>query len=458
MDAVMAFDLGTTHLKWVLMEEASGLRISGGQANISPKGTGGVSEQDPEQVLNIIQDALSVAMSHCRIDRVAFSAAMHTFMAVDSGGRAYTRSWTWMDKRAQQAARLLRQSEQADLLKQYTGVPVHPMSPLVKWLSIKQWLPAGTRPTSLKDYVIYHLTGQWVTDYSTAAATGFLGLNNCWFPQALAMAGVDANDLPVLAAMDHRISVPGQAWTVVVGGSDGACAHRHLQIPADGTMAVLAMGTSGALRTTVPQPIGNTELFCYTMGPGQGYLTGSAFSNVGNVLEWLARVFNVDINTIIAEGLDAARSSRSLPLNLAYWFGERSPWWRDDLRGAWLNIGPEHGRSELAGSSLLSIAAAYWHGLETLIKAGAPIREIRGGSGLLENPIVAQWMADALEHDIVLQDEGDASLFGAMDLAGTPGVPRPHHDATRYRPGDTNVHDRVKDTWQRIQAWVKSQL
>lgn len=453
MAAIMAFDLGTTHLKWVLVDE-SGTPLEGRQTDIGPSGTDSVSEQDPERILQALLDALGDAVQHSRIGRVSFSSAMHTFIAASPDGRALTKSWTWMDKRSRGTAEQLSQSPLASTLKRLTGMPVHTMSPLVKWLSVKNRLPAGSRPVALKDYILYHLTGQWVTDYSTAAASGMLGLDNQWCPEALNLANLSVPELPQLSAMDQRIPALRKPWDVVIGGSDGATAHRHLEIPCDGAVAVLAMGTSGALRTTTKDPVNHPELFCYAMGPMEGYLTGSAFSNVGNLLNWIAHLFGADIDTMVDEALLAARSQRPLPLALPYWFGERSPWWRDDLRGAWLNLEPQHGRADLAGAVLLSMAAAYWHGLDTLRRAGAPVREIRGGSGLLDTQNMAQWMADALGQDIVLHDDRDASLWGAVDLAGG----RLEHQSSRSircYPRDAALHARVKDTWQRVQDWVR---
>lgn len=455
MDAVMAFDVGTTHLKWVVVEDASGLRLWDGRTRVSASQDGVVSEQNPEVILKAVRQALQDAGSYGHVQRVAFSAAMHSFVVVDPDGTALTNSWTWMDKRAQDAAQNLRASGKAEALRRLSGVPVHAMSPLVKWLSLLGTLPREARPVSLKDYLLYHLTGTWATDYSTAAASGFLGLDNQWLGEALQLAHLTRGELPSLWPMTHRLTPRDYPGDLVIGGNDGATAHLHLQIPADGTVAVLAMGTSGALRTTLHEPVDSPELFCYSLGPAEGYLVGSAFSNVGNVLDWLAHLFQVDIDTVLAEGLAAARSQRLLPLTLGYWFGERSPWWREDLAGAWLDLRPDHQRGDLMGAALLSMAAAYWHGLNTLRGAGAPVSEIRGGSGLLDIPAVAAWMADALGQDMVLHDERDASLLGAVDLA-RGRVNEAGRRGARYQPRDPQIHRRIVETWGRIAEWISS--
>ncbi|NMP22358.1 FGGY family carbohydrate kinase [Sulfobacillus harzensis] len=316
MDAVMAFDLGTTHLKWVVVEEASGLRLWEGRDNVSAVQRGLASEQDPDHIWRTIQTALNEAKNYGHIARVAFSSAMHSFVVVDAGGRPLTKSWTWMDKRGQDAARRLRRQGESVRLHHLSGVPLHAMSPLVKWLSIKDSLPPQSRPVSLKDYIVYQMTGRWATDYTTASSSGFLGLDNRWLPEALALAALDPEQLPALVSMTERIGDRKGLFDVVVGASDGATAHLHLNIPSDGTVGVLAMGTSGALRTTQRTPADNPELFSYSLGPGEGYLVGSAFSNVGNLLAWLGHTLGGSIEQLIDEGLNALYQGRPLPLAL----------------------------------------------------------------------------------------------------------------------------------------------
>lgn len=444
MDVVLAFDLGSTHVKWVAVEASSGKRLFHGEESSATHGHGSVSEQDPDHVAHVVERTVSQVG---KVETVTFSAAMHSFLAVAESGLPLTQSWTWMDKRAAPTAMAIRGTALGASLRTASGVPVHAMSPLMKWLSIKDALPSGARPTSLKDFLVHRLTGHWRSDYSTAAASGFLGVNGRWLPSALNLAGLCPGDMPLLNTMTARI--PGSDFDVVLGGTDGATAHYHLQVPSDGFIGVLAMGTSGAIRTTTAQPVDDPALFSYTMGPDWGHLVGAAFSNVGNVLAWQASLYHTDVDHLIAEGIASLYSGRKLPFCLPYWYGERSPWWREDLTASWVGIEPHHSRADLTAAVLLAIAACYRQGLQLLESSHGPVREIRAGSGLMENPLVAQWMADALEREVVLVDSRDASLLGALDLAiGRDGSSR--GAAQRYAIQDTSLGTRAHEAWQRI--------
>lgn len=459
MDTVLGVDLGTTHVKWVVVAMETGAVLWEGQASAETVTSGDRSEQDPERIWRLVEETLAEAGRYGTVRRIAFSAAMHSCLAVDPSGRPITGSLTWMDRRGSVIAAAIRASGKAPAIRASTGVPVHAMSPWVKWLFLRDRLPAGSRPVALKDYLVFRLTGEWVTDYSTAAASGFLGVDNAWSEDALAEAAISPEDLPRLAPIDVGIASRDGRFEVLLGASDGATAHIHLRIPRDGQVAVLAMGTSGALRTTLPSPVLSRDLFCYTLGPGLGYLVGSAYSNVGNVLWWMAQLFGRDVDSAIQGGLLAIESGRPLPLCLPYWYGERSPWWREDLRGAWLALDPAHGPDDLVASGLLAIAAGYQEGLRALKAAGASVAEIRGGSGLLDRPGVAQWMADALGQGIVLQDDRDASLLGAVDLA-LPGrwAEADAEPGKRFLPRGPGPAVRVGEVFEEMKAAIEGHV
>ena len=95
----------------------------------------------------------------------------------------------------------MRQQGLARELLHRSGTPVHPMSPLVKlvWFSRHEPELAGQVRwwAGLKDYVLHHLTGELVTELSSASGTGLLNLKSRnWDAQSLDLAGIDADQLP----------------------------------------------------------------------------------------------------------------------------------------------------------------------------------------------------------------------------------------------------------------------
>lgn len=447
---ILAFDVGTTHLKWIIVD---GDTVTGnGETAIAATGADPVSEQDPVAVADRVQAMAAAVQRTTGIGRVSFSAAMHSLLAVDAEGRPLTRSWTWMDRRAMGEAAALRRSDAGERLRHETGAPVHAMSPLVKWLQMRASLPAEARPVALKDYLVFRLTGRWLTDFSTAAASGFLAKDNAWSATALELGALTPERLPQLHDMACSVPERRGRFDVVIGASDAAAQHVHLRLERDGAAGALSMGTSGAVRHTAGAAPDHAALFCYTMGPERGYLAGAALSNVGNLLAWLGAVFGIGVDAVVAQGLSALEGGRELPLVVPYWYGERTPWWREDLTGAWMRLGREHAAPDLFGATLLAIGAAYRHGLDLLDAAGAGIQELRGASGLLDHPGLAPWMADVLERDVVVVGERDASLLGALDLARPAGVAPLATASTRHHPRNARMAARAQTVWDAIAA------
>jgi gluconokinase len=384
---------------------------------------------------------------------VAFSAAMHSFLAVDADGESLTGSWTWLDRRAADTAAQLRQAGVAKCLQDLTGVPIHPFSPLVKWCHSRGALAPGVRPVALKDYLFFRLTGRWWTDYSTAAASGFLGRQGTWAPDALRLAGLGPEALPVLHDVEDTLPDRLGQVEVVIGGTDAALQHLHFGIAPGSTTGVISFGTSAAIRVTGQESVSDDALFSYGLGPGRGHLVGAAFSNAGNLLLWLGTLLGNGVEAVVGEGLLSIRERRARPVVVPYWYGERTPWWREDLTGAVLGLRSEHEPRDLVAASLTAIAAGLRFGLARLGERGALVEEVIGASGLLRLPDVGQWLADALSCPVIIRDGPDASLLGAVDLALGGHVAS---DASEFRhePEDSRVAEDAARDWARIEAYV----
>lgn len=449
MAAVLAFDIGTTHLKWLVVDQATGTVLAAGEEEALATGAGWVSEQDPRHIADRVEAVAAEAARQHGVGRVGFSAAMHSFMVVNADGEPITKSWTWLDRRAHEEA-----GRTAALFPgEHAGHHLTAMSGPVRWRYCQPDLPAQARPVALKDYLVFRLTGQWLTDYSTAAAGGWLSHQNVWSADVLALAGLDPSQLPPLADMGLAVPARRGRFAVVVGANDAAAQHVHLNLgPAD-PVGVLSMGTSGAVRVTQDTPTADTRLFSYSMGPDRGFLVGAAFSNVGNLLAWVAALVGVSVDAAVAEGLEVLYREPNLPVLVPYLYGERTPWWRDTLTGMWSGLLPEHTQGELFAATLLAMGAVYHHGLQLVRRGGRSVNEVRGASGLLEHSGMAAWMADALGVDVVLVGKQDASLLGAADLASGQSLPRGEH-TTRYHPEHERLTERAAACWEEIRRLV----
>ena len=180
---------------------------------------------------------------------IAFSAAMHSLIAVDANDIPLTPSLTWADNRA--APWALRVNAEHDGLAIYrrTGTPIHPMSPFIKLLWLRHAHPElwarAARFIGIKEYVLKRLCGTYVVDHSIASATGLFNLESLeWDAGALTLAGIDPSRLSTLVATTHRLQFVDAAQAhalgleartpVIVGANDGRAVETSASVRSNG--------------------------------------------------------------------------------------------------------------------------------------------------------------------------------------------------------------------------------
>src|SRR6185436_2699211 len=300
-------DIGTTATKAVVFDLRGRVVAyrNVGYPLLTP--TPATAEQDPDEihraVVAAIRDAvLSARVAPDDIACVAFSAAMHSVIAVAGDGTALTRSITWADNRAARWAERIRAERDGMAIYRRTGTPIHPMSPLVKlaWLRDEQpkLFAAAARFVGIKEYVFNRLFGRWVVDHSIASATGLFNLATLdWDDGALDVAGVSREQLSALVpttyhleGLDRRVAAElgiDAATPFVVGANDGSLSNVGVNAIQPGEVAV-TIGTSGAMRTVVEQPVTDPEgrTFCYAL-TDRHWVIGGPVNNGGIIFRWV---------------------------------------------------------------------------------------------------------------------------------------------------------------------------
>ncbi|MEP7359905.1 MAG: gluconokinase, partial [Anaerolineales bacterium] len=293
-DATSAYPLHSPHPGWA--EQAAGDIWEGARAALS-----GLAEKVPAEC----------------ITGLALSGAMHSVLLVDEAGEPLAPAPTWADQRAaSQAAALRGQAEalrgqaEAQALYQRTGCPLvasyHPAK-LRWWLEEQPALAQrAAHFVSLKDYVLWRLSGRWTTDIGLASTTGLFDIHQFdWDGEALALAGVTRERLPDLvrpAEIAGQVTAEAAALTglrvglpVAAGSSDGGTANLGAGAVQAG-QSVVTLGTSGAIRRLVAQPLLDraARTWCYVLDEGQ-WFAGGAINNAGLAVQWVRERLYPDV-------------------------------------------------------------------------------------------------------------------------------------------------------------------
>jgi gluconokinase len=177
------------------------------------------------------------------------------------------------------------------------------------------------------------------------------------------------------------------------------------------------VGTTGAMRALAsPSAAIPPGLWCYRLDPHRAIL-GGALSNGGEVYAWLKRTLSLRKDT--EAQLESAEPGGHGLTVLPFFAGERSPYWRADLRGVIAGLSLNTGPFEILHASLESVALRFReiYGIlvsSTLIApSGVPAEVIASGGALLHSPAWTQMMADTLGRPVVASTELEASCRGA---------------------------------------------
>jgi gluconokinase len=442
MDLIIGLDLGTTNCKAIAMTLDGTVAGSAESSHRLSTPQPGWAEESAEEVWQGAQDVLRpVAQKVNQRDVIGLclSGALHSLLPVGpDAGKPLAPAMTWADERAlAQAKALQRQhSHLRHALYNRTGCPLQPLyypAKLRWWFEQdRQIFDRAVRFMGIKDWLVYCLTGRWVTDYGLASATGLLDIRTLqWDPQALALAGITPEHLPEVVSPFTVVGslLPEAAKTtglpaglpVVAGSSDGGLADLGAGVMTAG-QSVITVGTSGAVRRVVAEPLLDPaeRTWCYVLAEGR-WFAGGAINNGGLALQWVREHFYPDLagepgfERLLQDAAGVEPGANGVVL-LPYFTGERSPYWDSQVRALIYGLDLQHSRAHVARAVLEGVTfclADVWEALSSVPKSEPGIR-LTGA--ITRSPLWMQILADVLGENLLPIEVADASVTGAAML------------------------------------------
>jgi gluconokinase len=437
MKYIIAIDLGTTHCKAITVDENAKTIQSFKATVTSLQPQEGFYEQEADKYFQIVVELLKQSLQNIRQEEIAcvsFSAAMHSLLVIDNSGKPLTNAMTWADTRSKKYSQELRNTERGKNIYRQTGTAIHAMSPLCKiiWLKNEQaeLFARAYKFISIKEYIFYKLFGKFIVDVGIASSSGLFDVyNNCWFKDSLKLAGIDESKLSKVVAATHCetkllptiqqvLQIKNQI-PFVCGGNDGCLANLGcgaLQT----NEAALTIGTSGAIRVTIPKPEiedGN-GLFRYLL-TDKIYVTGGPTNNGGIALQWFSGNFlqikistNDDLNKVLQIASQAPPGSDRVCF-LPYLLGERAPVWDEDACGMFYGLRMQHKKEHLTRAIVEGISFSLFQILKNIESTNIEVKKIHVSGIVTQSDWWMQLLADMFGKKILLSDNTDASAMGA---------------------------------------------
>jgi xylulokinase len=417
---LIGIDVGTTAVKAALFDDKGNVVKSFGQRYPTRRPAPGHVEQDAADWMRLVAAAVSELVND-GVTALGLCSQVNTHVFVDANGKALLPAMTWADGRcAVEAARLDAQISIAEKLCWWGApLPIDASHVLARMAFIAKHHPdvwAKTRwVMAPKDYCIFHLTGEVVTDPMTAfgIVDGELSL----IQRLLALVPGAVERLPPIASFTKVVGHTRSGLPMVTGAMDAWSGLLGAGVSDEGQALYLSgtseiLGIVSSLKLPVPGVIAFPRCEGITLHAGPTQSGGAS-------VEWLSRLLSksaVEISGLAA----SADATKPLPLFLPHLEGERAPLWDINSRGAFVGLNSSMGAAEMARAVLEGVGYSARLVMDSL-EASACVRpsEINHSGGGAASDIWCQIRADILGLPIKRTQMRDAGVLGAALMAGT---------------------------------------
>ena len=440
-DHVLAWDVGTSGVKVVVTDSAGAIIAREYEAYTPTYLPDGGVEQDFEEILSALRRATRAvlertAIAPASVAGVGATGQMFNLVAMDRAATPLLPMISWLDLRAAPQARALATRMDFDEQFRRLGSVVTAKDIIPKILWLRETRPDVWKKTAkildCKDAVLMSLTGEAVTDRSTASSYRLLdATGTAWNRDACAELGIPIPRLPdvgeaarVAGSLTEQAArqlglVPGTP--VIVGTGDVASTQvgAGAMLPGD---THLSVGTAHYLGVSLAERLSDPAR---RLGPLAHMKAGEwilwlEIATGGAALNWFLDVTSGSSAPSRAaqyaeiDRLVAAAEPDMGGLLFAPWLSGERFLFDDDVRAAFVGLDLHHRRGHLLRAVMEGVACEVRWAFDYARGFGQAIGEIRAVGGGSLGDVWLQVLADMLDRDLVtVEDPQDAGARGA---------------------------------------------
>jgi xylulokinase len=304
-------------------------------------------------------------------------------LLVDKEGRALRPMIIWADTRAGKQAGEMEEKLGMEYIYRTTGHRISASYSAAKLLWIRdnedECYKNSYKMLHAKDYIVYKLTGNYVTDYSDASGTNLFSLGKkTWDEDILKALNIPRSLLPDphpsadIAGYVNKEAAQEtgllEGTPVVIGGGDGSCACVGAGVVSEGS-TYNVLGSSSWISMASKEAVYDPEMRTFTWV----HLDPELYTPCGT-MQAAGYSYNWYRNTLCQDEMSQAKQrginpyklidqeiSQSIPgsggmVYLPYLLGERSPRWDHDARAALIGLSINSAKSDISRAILEGVA------------------------------------------------------------------------------------------------------
>ena len=427
-------DLGTSAVKLLAMSsEGEILKTVSVEYPISfPQS--GWSEQNPEDWYKGTLEGIGKLLEGLNdkvVEGIGVGGQMHGLVILDENDEVIRPAILWNDGRTTKETDYLNTVIGQDKLSEYTGNIAFAGFTAPKVLWVKENEPenfAKIKKLMLpKDYIVYKLTGSYVSDYSDASGMLLMDVKNkCWSKEMLEICGISHVEMPELhesfdvvgevkTEISEQLGIEG-TLKVVAGAGDNAAA-------AIGTGTVgagrcnLSLGTSGTIfisndKFSVDD---KNSLHSFAHADGGFHLMGCMLSAASCNKWWMDEILRDKDYAGNQEGI--TKLGENNVFFLPYLMGERSPHNDPLVRAGFLGMSMDTTREDMVQAVLEGVSFGLRDSLEVARDLGVDIQVSNICGGGAKSPLWRKIIANIMNIKLEIQANDEGPALGGAILA-----------------------------------------
>ena len=442
MEQIIAADVGTTGAKVALISRTGDI-LAREYASYETTARQSRMEQNPNDWWDAVRQG--ILRISARVDRtslrgIVLGGQMQDLIPLDVSG-LLAPAILYSDTRAKAEILDVQRIIGEDRLKRVTGNIQDASSLLAKllWLKYHQSELYSALKTILfgaHDYIAWKLTGRRSTDFTTAATTGLLDIQqNQWAGGILTDLDLRTDILPQLVPADtidghlagkiaDSLRLPA-GCPVFHGSGDVGTSTLGSNAGIPGTTSCY-LGTSGWIASTTDNVFADPDNGIYNLrhpDPSRVIEVGPMLLAGGNI-QWIAEQIG-DLPqserqyALLHEKAAEIKPGANGVLYFPYLCGERSPFKAPEARGGFMGLSTDTMREELYRAALEGVAFAMRSIQESISGPDFHLHSITLSGGGAQSLLWPQIFSDVFQCDvIVLENAEEVGLIGATLLCG----------------------------------------
>lgn len=424
----LGIDLGTSGLKALLSDdEGKIIESSSASYDVSYVENNG-TEQDPEIWIKALDKVLIELKNYLKeVKALAISGQMHGLVILDKFDNVIRPCILWNDGRTIKENNLLNIDKEfiydntANI--SYSGFTL----PKLLWIynNERDNFNKINKIMLPKDYLIYYLTGNFVSDYTDMSGTLLLDVKNrCYNKEMLKLAKIEISQLPILKESYEVVGLIKPELSlkygfnntkIATGGADNALAALGTGTIKEGYCNI-SLGTSGTILIPIKEvkKINSYGLHIFSHIK-DSYIMGCILSAANCRKWWLEDVLKT--NDYLADENEMINVDTADLYFLPYLQGERSPHNDPLAKGAFIGLTNNTTKAMMSKAILEGVGFALYDSYQIVKASGIKINNLTICGGGSKSKLWCQIIADIFNMEVKTLANEQGPSFGAIILA-----------------------------------------